>query len=71
MIIDTRDLPEGTKVHCDLCIVRSRRSDLQSPRVDNLYVASSSVFPTSSYANPTRTIVAMALRLGDHLMQAR
>jgi hypothetical protein len=33
----------------------------------NLYIASSSVFPTSSYANPTLTIVAMAIRLADHL----
>jgi choline dehydrogenase-like flavoprotein len=37
--------------------------------VANLYVASSAVFPTSSYANPTLTIVAMALRLADHLAQ--
>lgn len=35
--------------------------------VDNLYVASSSVFPTSSQANPTLTVVALALRLADHL----
>lgn len=35
--------------------------------VDNLFVASSSVFPTSSHANPTLTIVAMALRVADHL----
>jgi len=35
--------------------------------VANLFVASSSVFPTSSHANPTLTIVAMALRLADHL----
>lgn len=35
--------------------------------VHNLFVASSSVFPTSSQANPTLTIVALALRLGDHL----
>lgn len=35
--------------------------------VDNLYVASSAVFPTSGQANPTLTIVALALRLGDHL----
>jgi choline dehydrogenase-like flavoprotein len=35
--------------------------------VNNLYVAGSAIFPTSSQANPTLTIVAMALRLADHL----
>jgi len=35
--------------------------------VDNLYVAGSSVFPTSSHANPTLMIIALALRLADHL----
>lgn len=35
--------------------------------VDNLYVAGSSVFATSGYANPTLTIVALAPRLADHL----
>jgi hypothetical protein len=33
----------------------------------NLYVASSAVFPTCSYANPTLTIVALAMRLARHL----
>ncbi|MCK6453570.1 MAG: GMC oxidoreductase [Alphaproteobacteria bacterium] len=33
----------------------------------NLYVGGSSVFPRSGWANPTYTIVQLALRLGDHL----
>lgn len=35
--------------------------------VDNLYIASGAVFPTSSQANPTLTVVALALRLAEHL----
>jgi choline dehydrogenase-like flavoprotein len=35
--------------------------------IDNLYMAGASVFPTSSHANPTLMIVALALRLADHL----
>lgn len=36
--------------------------------INNLYVAGSATFPTSGQANPTLTIVAMALRLADHLI---
>lgn len=35
--------------------------------IPNLYIASAAVFPTSGHANPTLTIVALAVRLADHL----
>jgi choline dehydrogenase-like flavoprotein len=35
--------------------------------IGNLYVGGSSVFATTGHANPTYTIVQLALRLGDHL----
>jgi choline dehydrogenase-like flavoprotein len=37
--------------------------------LSNLYIAGSSVFPTGGYANPTMTIIALSIRLADHLSQ--
>ena len=35
--------------------------------MDNLFIAGSSVFPTAGAANPTLTIVALSMRLSEHL----
>ncbi len=37
--------------------------------LDNLYVVDASFFPSSSAVNPALTIMANALRVGDHLME--
>jgi choline dehydrogenase-like flavoprotein len=39
--------------------------------VDNTFIAGGSVFTTSGFANPTLSIVALALRLADHLKSLR
>ncbi len=41
--------------------------DCQVHGVTNLFIAGSSVFPTSGYANPTLTLLALSIRLSDHL----
>lgn len=37
--------------------------------INNLFIAGPSTFPTGGYANPTLTIVALAIRLADHIKQ--
>ena len=44
-------------------------ADCKVHGVSNLYVAGSSLFTTSSTVNPTLTIVALALRLAEHVQQ--
>lgn len=46
-------------------------ADCRVHGVANLFVAGSSVFPTAGTAAPTLTIVALALRLADHLRESR
>ena len=36
--------------------------------VDNLYAVDASFFPSSGAVNPALTIIANALRVGDHLL---
>lgn len=45
-------------------------TDCRVHGIDNLFVAGSSVFPTGGAMNPTFTIVALAIRLADHLKEA-
>lgn len=42
-------------------------ADCRVHSIENLFIAGGAVFPTAGYANPTLTIVALALRLSDHL----
>ena len=56
----------ATRMHADpsLGVVDA---DCRVHGVGNLYVAGSSLFPTYGCSNPTLTVVALALRLADHL----
>lgn len=45
-------------------------ANLQVHGTTNVYASGSSVFPTGGSANPTITLVALAHRLGDHLVES-
>lgn len=78
VVIDTAAAPDPnahhhmgtTRMHHDprIGVVTE---DARVHGVANLFVAGSSVFPTGGFANPTLTIVALALRLADHLKGQR
>ena len=44
-------------------------ADCKVHGVSNLFVASSSVFPTSGFAPPTLTILALAIRVADRIKE--
>jgi choline dehydrogenase-like flavoprotein len=46
-------------------------SNLKVHGMDNLYVASSAIYPRSGYCGPTMLLMAFAIRLSEHLVQLR
>jgi choline dehydrogenase-like flavoprotein len=46
-------------------------SNCKAHDLDNLYVVDASCFVSSSAVNPSLTIIANAIRVGDHLLRAR
>lgn len=52
------DTPEGGVVDANLKVFGT----------DNLYVCSNATFPTCTAVNPTLTLTAISMRLGDHLV---
>jgi choline dehydrogenase-like flavoprotein len=44
-------------------------ADCRVHGIANLYIAGPSVFPTGGYANPVLTMLAITLRLADHIKQ--
>jgi choline dehydrogenase-like flavoprotein len=44
-------------------------ADCRVHGIDNLFIAGSSVFPSAGYANPTLTLVALALRTADRVQE--
>jgi choline dehydrogenase-like flavoprotein len=59
----------STRMHADpkLGVVDS---NCRVHGVENLYVSGPSVFPSGGFANPVLTIMALAIRLADHLKKA-
>lgn len=45
--------------------------DLRVYGTRNAYVCSGAVFPSSGFSNPTHTVLALAMRLAEHLTHAR
>jgi choline dehydrogenase-like flavoprotein len=75
-VFELRDVgPQRSDSHHHIGTTRMHRhprqgvvdADCQIHGIDNVFIAGSSTFPTGGAANPTLTIVALAVRLADHL----
>ncbi len=67
---DASAISDGDEVSTDICIVGGRSVVDPNCTVhgySNLHAAGSAVFPTASWANPTLTIIALALRQAEYL----
>ena len=66
---------EGVGHQCGTCVFGTDpRTSVLDPQcraheLDNLYVVDGSFFPSSAAVNPSLTIIANALRVGDHLLE--
>jgi choline dehydrogenase-like flavoprotein len=78
-LLEERRAPALVSGHCHHLGTTRMHADPEQGVVDpdgrvhgtgNLFVAGGSVFPTVGAANPTLTIVALAMRLADHLRRA-
>ena len=72
----TRKVPLEVVTHqCGTCRFGVNKHDsvldlnCRTHDVDNLYVVDSSFFPSSAAVNPSLTIIANALRVGEHLIK--
>tara|TARA_X000000950_G_C13920898_1_gene663332 strand:+ start:12704 stop:14251 length:1548 start_codon:yes stop_codon:yes gene_type:complete len=65
--LDTQSHHIGTTRMGNNSIYSVTDKNLKIHDINNLYVAGSSVFPTGGVSNPTLTIVALSIRLADHL----
>ncbi len=66
---------EGVAHQCGTCVFGENSTtsvlniNCRTHDVNNLYVVDGSFFPSSAAVNPSLTIIANALRVGDHLLE--
>jgi choline dehydrogenase-like flavoprotein len=59
----------GTAVACTGATRWSGPSLPEQRQLDNLYVADTSFFPSIGAVNPSLTVMANAIRVGEHLQE--